>query len=182
MGSSVISVSRDTGVHYRYWRHSPEYDSRVMVGMSPVSADNLGDTNFMSEQTGRRSRRGYTPVDPAKFIPIHRPSNAALRGAVVTGFVLWIGVGAISAGLLASWFSTELPIFLTAAVFGATLVTVLGVRHTTWLGRRRREDFVRCGGDPAGMTDLMFGFMRGFRTPKGEWEVPEQASGDYQGT
>lgn len=135
----------------------------------------------MPEQTGRRARHGYTPVDPAKFTPIRRPSNASLRGAVVTGFVLWIGSGAISAGWLASWFSTELPIFLTAAALGAALVTVLGVRNTTRLGRRRREDFIRCGGDPTGMTDLMFGSMRGFRTPDGEWEVPKQASGDYQG-
>lgn len=135
----------------------------------------------MPEQSGRRARHGCTPVDPAKFIPIHRPSNASLRGAVVTGFVLWIAAGAISAGWLASCFSTQLPFFLTAAVLGATLVTVLGVRNTKRMGRRRREDFIRCGGDPTGMTDLMFGSMRGFRTPEGEWEVPEQGSGDYQG-
>lgn len=47
--------------------------------------------------------------------------------------------------------------------------------------RRRREDFVRCGGDPTGITDMMFGVMRGERTEKGEWVVPKQGSGDYQG-
>lgn len=130
---------------------------------------------------GRRTRTVYTPVDPSKFVPIDRPSNASLRGAVVTGFVLWIGAGAISAGWLATLFSTELPIYLTASVAGAALVTGLGIRSTTRIGRRRREDFVRCGGDPTGMTDLMFGSMRGWRTPEGKWEVPEQASGDYQG-
>lgn len=90
-------------------------------------------------------------------------------------------MGANSAEWLASRFSPELPIFLTDAVFGATRVTVLGIRNTTRIGLRRREDFVRCGGDPTGMTDLMFGSMPGCRTPEGEWEVPVQAPGDYQG-
>ncbi|HEX9088649.1 MAG TPA: hypothetical protein VF867_14105 [Arthrobacter sp.] len=135
----------------------------------------------MTGPTGRRVRTGYTPADPAKFVHIDRPSNASLRGAVVTGFVLWIGAGAISAGWLATRFSTDVPLYLVASVAGAILVTVLGIRSTTRIGRRRREDFVRCGGDPTGMTDLMFGSMRGWRSPDGAWEVPEQASGDYQG-
>lgn len=48
-------------------------------------------------------------------------------------------------------------------------------------GRRRRDDFIACGGDPTGMTDMMFGVMRGYRTGQGEWVVPAQGSGDYQG-
>lgn len=135
----------------------------------------------MTEPAGSRVRTGYTPVNPAKLVHIDRPSNASLRGAVVTGFVLWIGAGAISAGWQATRLSLDVPPYLTASVAGAVLATVLGVRHTKGQGRRRREDFVRCGGDPAGMTDLMFGSMIGCRTPEGEWEVPGQGSGDYQG-
>lgn len=50
-----------------------------------------------------------------------------------------------------------------------------------WDGRRRRDDFIACGGDPTGMTDMLFGVMRGYRTGQGEWVVPAQGSGDYQG-
>ena len=46
-------------------------------------------------------------------------------------------------------------------------------------GRRRREEYVRCGGDPTGVSDLVFGVMRGRRSPEGTWEVPVQGSGDY---
>jgi hypothetical protein len=120
-------------------------------------------------------------VDPAKFVHIARPSNASLRGSIVTGFVLWIGAGAIIAAFLVTRFSDDVSACLIAAVIGAALATTLGVRTTLRSGRRRREDFVRCGGDPTGMTDMMFGTMRGLRTAEGEWVVPEQGSGDYQG-
>jgi hypothetical protein len=131
--------------------------------------------------SGRRVRTGYTPVDPAKFVHIDRPSNASLRGSIVTGFVLWIGAGGIPAAFIVSRFTDDGFACLVAAVIGAALAVVLGVRHTVKSGRRRREDFVRCGGDPTGMTDMMFGTMRGLRTAEGEWVVPEQGSGDYQG-
>jgi hypothetical protein len=131
--------------------------------------------------SGRRVRTGYTPVDPAKFVHIDRPSNASLRGSIVTGFVLWIGAGAVIAAFIVSRFNDDGPTCLAAAIIGAALATTLGVRTTLRAGRRRREDFVRCGGDPTGMTDMMFGTMRGYRTADGEWVVPEQGSGDYQG-
>ena len=35
--------------------------------------------------------------------------------------------------------------------------------------------------EPTGMTDMMFGVMRAYRTEQGEWVVPAQGSGDYQG-
>lgn len=131
--------------------------------------------------SGRRARTGHTPVDPAKFVHIDRPSNTSLRGSIITGFVLWIGAGAIVAAFLASRFSDDGLTCLVAAIAGGTLAAILGVRSTLRSGRRRREDFVRCGGDPTGMTDMMFGTMRGWRTADGKWEVPEQGSGDYQG-
>jgi hypothetical protein len=121
------------------------------------------------------------PVDPAKFVHIDRPSNASLRGSIVTGFVLWIGAGATVAAFVVSRFNDDGLTCLAAAVVGAALAVALGVRSTLRAGRRRREDFVRCGGDPTGMTDMMFGTMRGYRTAEGEWVVPEQGSGDYQG-
>lgn len=133
----------------------------------------------MTEPTGRRVRGGHTPVDPAKFVPVDRPSDASLRGAVVVGLVLAIGAGAMAAGFLAVWLAPAETIFyLVAAVLGASVATVWSVRSTLRSGRRRRDDFVRCGGDPTGITDLMFGVMRGWRTPRGDWEVPEQGSGD----
>lgn len=131
--------------------------------------------------SGRRARTGHTPLDPAKFVHIDRPSNASLRGSIITGFVLWIGAGATVVAFIASRFSDDGPTCLAAAIVGGTLAAILGVRSTLRSGRRRREDFVRCGGDPTGMTDMMFGTMRGWRTADGKWEVPEQGSGDYQG-
>lgn len=131
--------------------------------------------------SGRRVRNGYTPVDPARFVHIDRPSNASLRASIMVGFVLWIGAGGGSAAWLVSRFSDDGATYLGAAIVGATLAGIVGERTTLRSGRRRREDFVRCGGDPTGMTDMMFGTMRGLRTPEGEWVVPEQGSGDYQG-
>ncbi|WP_104163950.1 hypothetical protein [Cryobacterium sp. N22] len=134
----------------------------------------------MTEPTGRRVRGGYTPVDPDKFVHIDRPSDASLRGAMVVGFVLAIGAGASAAAFVVVLFDpAEDWIYLVAALIGASLALLWSVRSTLRSGRRRREDFVRCGGDPTGMTDMMFGSMRGVRTPEGRWEVPEQGSGDY---
>ncbi|MEV7663301.1 hypothetical protein [Paenarthrobacter sp. NPDC089316] len=136
----------------------------------------------MSERSGRRARKGPPPVDPKKFVHIDRPSNASLRGGIVTGFVLSIGAGAIAASCSLLPFHPEAKIlYLVAAVIGGSLGCVLFVRSNLRDGRRRREDFIRCGGDPTGMTDMMFGIMRGKRTETGEWIVPEQGSGDYQG-
>lgn len=133
------------------------------------------------QSAGRRARAGYTPVDPSKFIHIDRPSNASLRGAIFTGFVLWILAGGVLVAFIVSRFDDDGPTWLVAGIIGASLATALGVSNTLRAGRRRREDFVRCGGDPTGMTDMMFGSMRGYRTAEGEWVVPEQGSGDYQG-
>jgi len=134
----------------------------------------------MTEPTGRRVRAGYTPVDPDKFVHIDRPSDASLRGTVIVCLVLTIGAGAIAAAFVVVLFDpAEDWVYLVAAVIGASLATLWSVRSTLRSGRRRREDFVRCGGDPTGMTDMMFGSMRGVRTPEGRWEVPEQGSGDY---
>lgn len=138
----------------------------------------------MDELTGRRIRRGYTPipVDPSKFVHIDRPSDRSLKGSIITGFVVWIIAGGVT-GSCAYFFlinPNATDLYLPAAI-GATLAVLLGVRHTVKDGRKRREDFVRCGGDPTGMSDLMFGTMRGYRTAEGEWVVPEVGSGDYQG-
>jgi uncharacterized membrane protein YeaQ/YmgE (transglycosylase-associated protein family) len=134
--------------------------------------------------TGRRARTGPTPVDPAKFVHIDRPSNASLRGAVITGIVLSTVAGAIAAScaLLPFNLAPESEfLYLVAAIIGGALACVLWVRGNSRQGKRRRDDFVRCGGDPTGMTDMMFGVMRGIRTENGTWVVPEQSSGDYQG-
>lgn len=138
----------------------------------------------MTEPTGRRARSGPTPIDPSRFVHIDRPSDASLRGAVVVGVVLAVGAGAIAAScaLLPLNLAPGAEIlYLVAAVIGGGLACTLFVRSNLRQGRRRREDFIRCGGDPAGMTDMMFGVMRGHRTEDGEWVVPEQGSGDYQG-
>lgn len=137
----------------------------------------------MTEPTGRRARTRPSPVDPGKFIHIGRPSNATLRGAVAMGVALsfLFGAAAGSAVLLPFHFDNEF-VYLAGAAVGAALANIINVRVTLRWGRRRREDFIRSGGDPAGITDMMFGVMRGQRTEKGEWFVPEQGSGDYQGS
>lgn len=55
----------------------------------------------MTQPTGRRARTGQTPVDPTRLVPISRPSNSSLRGAVVVGAVLAVlFVGAAGACIL----------------------------------------------------------------------------------
>lgn len=131
----------------------------------------------------KHSRQGYTPypVDPSKFKNIKRPSNTSLRGAIVTGFILWTLLGGTIGGMIYFFFNQDATDLYLPAAIGAVIAVIIGVRHTIKDGRKRREDFIRCGGDPTGMTDMMFGMMRGYRTPDGKWEVPEQGSGDYQG-
>lgn len=137
----------------------------------------------MTEPTGRRARTGPTPVDPAKFVHIDRPSNASLRGAIVIGAVLAVLFGGAAGSCILLPFHPENQfLYLVGGIIGIVAGSIINVRMTLRSGRRRREDFIRCGGDPTGMSDMMFGVMRGQRTETGEWIVPEQGSGDYQGT
>lgn len=110
--------------------------------------------------------------------PVTPPSAAASSSA----FSLSIGAGAIAlAGALLP-FSPEAEIlYLLAAVIGGSVGGAWFFVTNRWDGRRRRDDFIACGGDPTGMTDMLFGVMRGYRTGQGEWVVPAQGSGDYQG-
>lgn len=136
----------------------------------------------MTQPSGRRARTGPTPADPNKFVHIDRPSNASLRGAIVVGTFLSAGAGAATLSCALLPFHPEATVlYLVAACIGAVLGVVIFIRSNLRDGRRRRDDFVRCGGNPAGMTDMMFGIMRGYRTEDGTWVVPEQGSGDYQG-
>lgn len=136
----------------------------------------------MTQPTGRRARTGPTPVN-SNIVHIDRPSNRTLHGAVVVGAVLAVFFGATAGSCILFPFSPENEVlYLVGAVTGAVLASIVNVRITLRSGRRRREDFVRCGGDPAGITGMMFGVMRGERTKNGEWFVPEQSSGDYQGS
>lgn len=136
----------------------------------------------MKAPTGRRARTGPPPVDPAKFIHIDRPSNASLRGAIVTGAVLAVLFGGAAGSCILLPFHPENQfLYLIGGVIGGVLGSIINVAVTLRSGRRRREDFIRCGGDPTGMTDMMFGMMRGYRDENGKWVVPEQGSGDYQG-
>lgn len=135
----------------------------------------------MTEPTGRRIRREYTPapVDPSKFVHIDRPSNGSLKRGVITGFVLWILAGGVIGAFIYFFFVPTADSLYLPATIGAALAVAFGIRSTLKNGRKRRDDFVRCGGDPTGISDMMFGTMRGYRTPEGEWVVPEQGSGDY---
>lgn len=134
----------------------------------------------MTESKGRRIRTGYTPVDPSKFVHIDRPSDRSLKISIIIGFVLWSGAGGVIGACGYFWLINPEAdnVYLPAAI-GAAIAVLIGVRSTIKDGRRRREDFVRCGGDPTGMSDMMFGMMRGQRTNEGKWIVPEQGSGDY---
>jgi hypothetical protein len=121
-------------------------------------------------------------VDRAKVVHINKPSNASLRGAIVVGAMLAVLFGAAAGScVLLPFHPQDQTLYLVGGAIGAVLASVVNVCITLRSGRRRREDFVRCGGDPTGMTDMMFGMMRGERTANGEWVVPEQGSGDYQG-
>lgn len=134
----------------------------------------------MAEQTRRRLRTVGRPVDPDKFVHIDRPSNFSLRVTVVVSLVLAGLAGATAVCVVVVLFQpAEKTVYMVGAVIGAVLGVIVVVLSTLRSGRRRREDFVRCGGDPTGMTDMMFGIMRGRRTSDGNWEVPHQGSGDY---
>ena len=136
----------------------------------------------MNQPKGRRARTLPTPTDPSKFVHIDRPSNASLRLGVIVGWLLSMAAGATIASSALLPFSPDAEIlYLIAAIIGAPLGGLIYVRTNLRGGRRRREDFVRSGGDPTGMSDMMFGMMRGKRTEEGKWIVPEQGSGDYQG-
>lgn len=136
----------------------------------------------MTQAKGRRARAGSMPVDPSKFVLIDRPSNSSLRRAVIVGWLLSIGAGATIASCAVLPFNPEVQsLYLIAAIIGAAVGSVIYVRTNLRDGRRRREDFVRSGGDPTDMSDMMFGMMRGKRSEEGKWVVPEQVSGDYQG-
>lgn len=124
----------------------------------------------MTQPKGRRARTTPAPVDPSRFVHIDRPSNTTLRGAEVVGWVLSIGVGAILGGCVLLPFSPEVKTpYLVGAVIGAILGGIIYVSTNLRDGRRRREDFVRTGGDPTGISDMMFGVMRG--------NEPKRASG-----
>lgn len=136
----------------------------------------------MNQPKGRRARTLPIPIDPSKFVHIDRPSNASLRLGVIVGWLLSMAAGATIASCALLPFNPVAEIlYLIAAIIGATLGGLIYVRTNLRDGRRRREDFVRSGGDPTGMSDMMFGMMRGKRTEEGKWIVPEQGSGDYQG-
>jgi hypothetical protein len=136
----------------------------------------------MNQPKGRRARTLPTPTDPSKFVHIDRPSNASLRLGVIAGWLLSMAAGATIASSALLPFNPDAEIlYLIAAIIGAPLGGLIYVRTNLRGGRRRREDFVRSGGDPTGMSDMMFGMMRGKRTEEGKWIVPEQGSGDYQG-
>lgn len=50
---------------------------------------------------------------------------------------------------------------LVGAAIGAALGGFIQVQRSLCEGRRRRGDFVRTGGDPTGITDMMVGVTRG---------------------
>ncbi len=76
----------------------------------------------MTEPTGSRARTGPAPVDPSKFVHIDRPSNASLRGAVVTGAVLAVLFGAAAGGCMLLPFHPENEfLYLVGAAIGVVL-------------------------------------------------------------
>ncbi|GAA3689951.1 hypothetical protein GCM10023081_29280 [Arthrobacter ginkgonis] len=134
----------------------------------------------MSEQRRRHLRNTPTPVVPANFVHIERPANRSL-GVAVAGLVTLSALAlAVVFALVAFLFTPEgTVVYVWAAAAGAALGAAAALSALRRSGRSRREDFVRCGGDPTGMSDLMFGVMRGRRAAGGTWEVPPQGSGDY---
>ncbi|WP_147294391.1 hypothetical protein [Arthrobacter sp. RT-1] len=67
---------------------------------------------MMTRPKGRRARTAPAPVDRSKFVHIDRPSNASLRGAVIVGWILWMGAGATIASCSLLPFSPDAEIFI----------------------------------------------------------------------
>lgn len=107
----------------------------------------------MIQPTGRRARTRPTPVDPSKFVHIDRPSNASLRGAIVVGTLLAVLFGAAVGGCVLLPFNPENDYhYLVGAAVGVVVALVIYIRVTAGSGRRRREDFIRCGGARRGRS------------------------------
>jgi hypothetical protein len=138
------------------------------------------EENPLSEQRGRHLRNTPAPAVPANFVHIDRPANLSLRVAVAALVTLSALASTVVFALAALLFTPEgTAANVGVAALGAALGAAAALASLRRSGRSRREDFVRCGGDPTGVSDLMFGVMRGRRAAGGTWEVPSQGSGDH---
>ena len=105
--------------------------------------------------------------------PNQRPSNGSLRFWAAFWTVFWgllVGVGA-AVGYV--FLTDRHPIGILSIVFfmlGCGLGVGLYLPAHFNSARKKRDMFVRVGGDPTGITPWMFGAMGGSITEDGLWE------------
>ena len=105
--------------------------------------------------------------------PNQRPSNGSLRFWAAFWTVFWgllVGVGA-AVGYV--FLTDRHPIGILSTVFfmlGCGLGVGLYLPAHFNSARKKRDMFVRVGGDPTGITPWMFGAMGGSITEDGLWE------------
>ncbi|GAB5079410.1 hypothetical protein [Arthrobacter sp. AD-310] len=108
--------------------------------------------------------------------PNQRPSNRSLRfwaGFWVVFWTLFCGVGFTVGYVFLSNLIIGRPygvLSILLFVLGCGIGLVLYLREHFRVARKKREDFVRAGGDPTGITPWMFGAMSGRINDEGVWE------------
>jgi hypothetical protein len=118
--------------------------------------------------------------------PNQRPSNRSLRfwsGYWTVFWTLLLGVGSAVGYVFLSNVIIGRPIGILSVLFfvlGCGLGLGLYLPEHFKVARKKRAEFVRAGGDPAGITPWMFGAMRGSITEDGVWKwyTPSGSSGE----
>lgn len=108
--------------------------------------------------------------------PNQRPGNRSLRFWAGFWAVLWtllFGVGAAVGYVFLSNLLIGRPFGILSILFfvlGCGLGLALYLRGYSNRAREKRDEFVRAGGDPTGITLWMFGAMTGRIAEDGAWE------------
>lgn len=110
--------------------------------------------------------------DPANFDITNRPTAKELRVGLIIGFFLNAIPGAIILPLIYTWVVSEPeagPVIILAAI-GALIGMATYFPRTKKAGIRKRREFVAAGGDPTGLSDMLFGIMGGAPVGKTGWQ------------
>lgn len=118
--------------------------------------------------------------------PNQRPSNGSLQfwaGFWTVFWTLLFGVGAAVAYVFLSSLTFGRPYGILSILFfvlGCGLGLAMYLHNHFQRARSKREEFIKAGGDPAGITPWMFGAMRGSISEDGVWEwyTPSGSSGE----
>jgi len=126
------------------------------------------------------------PVVPRNNDPNQRPSNRSLSfwsGYWTVFWTLFFGVAFAVGYVFLSNLIFGRPYGILSVLFfvlGCTLGCAMYLHGHFQRARSKREEFIKAGGDPTGITPWMFGAMGGSITEDGVWEwyTPSGSSGE----